>query len=306
MRTILTLALLVVLATVPAFAEDGEPTAAELAALILDGNAGEQMLVATWLKQADRDALVQVFKELRALKQKRAEPKPPARVMPTPSGEQHDVVNAQVRVIDVPAQAAVSFLGKHRPTEAKNTVPLTAAEAAAFLEAVAAREDVKVVSAPRITVYDKQKANVSVLNRVSYIRDFDVEVAKDGSTIADPVVDVIQEGTVIDLRPSVGTQTRSITCEFEGTFAMLKRPIPEFKTKVGEGQGHEVTIQIPELHVSRVRTTVTLPDGGWVLIGGPVRLEPKQGETVERVTLVHLRSLRIDGKFTKAPGLEAR
>ena len=276
------------LAAVPAYAGD-EPTPAELATMILGGNDAEHALVARWLEEADRATLKAVFKELRARKQQRVPSRVPPGFAPPPPPERK-LVNAEVRVIDVPAASAAAFLGNLRPTAEQQAVPLTADDAARLLRATDAREDVKLVSAPRVSVYDGQQANVSVLNQVSYVQDFDVEVKKDGGMIVIPIVQVIQEGTLIDFRPSLDAQGKTIALSFEGTFAAITRPIPEKEVELPGSLGHKVMVQLPELKVMRVKTTVTLPDGGWVLIGGGVLLEPAKGEIYERVTLVHLKT----------------
>ena len=55
------------------------------------------------------------------------------------------------------------------------------------------------------------------------------------------------------------------------TVALLTRPIATFSTSLASGPvtaSAPVVIQIPELQVSRVRTTVAMPDGGTLLLGG--------------------------------------
>lgn len=43
------------------------------------------------------------------------------------------------------------------------------------------------------------RANLSVTNQVAYVKDFDPEIAQ-GASVADPIVDVVSEGTVLDVR----------------------------------------------------------------------------------------------------------
>ncbi|MFQ5505064.1 MAG: hypothetical protein ACE5F1_09750 [Planctomycetota bacterium] len=54
------------------------------------------------------------------------------------------------------------------------------------------------------------RANISVVTQTSYIRDFDVEIAQ-AAAIADPVVDVIQSGVVLDVTVAGISWTRYIT-----------------------------------------------------------------------------------------------
>jgi type II secretory pathway component GspD/PulD (secretin) len=84
--------------------------------------------------------------------------------------------------------------------------------------------------------------------------------------VADPVVDVIRDGIVLDVRPTISADRRYITLELRPTLATLLRPIPTFTTSLGVGT--PVAIQTPQLTLQRIRTTITVPDGGSFVIGG--------------------------------------
>ncbi|MCC6575421.1 MAG: hypothetical protein IT462_16715 [Planctomycetes bacterium] len=135
----------------------------------------------------------------------------------------------------------------------------------AVLRAVRKRERATLLTAPRITVHNTQRAHVSVMNEIAYIRDFNTNVAT-GTAVADPVVDVIRDGIVLDVRPTVSADRRYITLELRPTLATVLRPIPTFTTSLGVGT--PVAIQTPQLTLQRIRTTITLPDGGSFVIGG--------------------------------------
>jgi type II secretory pathway component GspD/PulD (secretin) len=64
----------------------------------------------------------------------------------------------------------------------------------------------------------------------------------------------------------VSADRRFITMELRPTIAVLTRPMATFQTTLANGP--PVTIQLPELAIQRVRTTVTMPDGGTLLLGG--------------------------------------
>ncbi|MCG3182397.1 MAG: hypothetical protein ICCCNLDF_00459 [Planctomycetes bacterium] len=138
-------------------------------------------------------------------------------------------------------------------------------EVNAILRAVRKRERATMLTAPRITVHNTQRAHVSILNEVAYIRDFDTNTAT-GVAVADPVVDVIRDGIVLDVRPTISADRRYVTLELRPTLATLLRPIPTFTTSLGVGT--PVAIQTPQLTLQRIRTTITLPDGGSFVIGG--------------------------------------
>ncbi len=103
------------------------------------------------------------------------------------------------------------------------------------------------------------------VTNISFIQDFDVEIARDAA-IADPIVGVLQSGAVVAAQPvpSAGPGVYDVRIEH----AVLDGPIPVFTT--GLGMGSDVTIQLP-----RMRHHAT-----WVR----VRAEP--GQTVPLTTEV--------------------
>jgi type II secretory pathway component GspD/PulD (secretin) len=135
-----------------------------------------------------------------------------------------------------------------------------------ILRAVSKSERVELVTAPRVLVFNTARSNLTVMNQVAYVQDYDVEIAQ-AASIADPIIAVVQDGVILDVRPVVSADRRFVTLELRPTVAELKRPIRTLTTSLGVS-GNSVTIQLPELEVSRVRTSVPMPDGGTVLLGG--------------------------------------
>ncbi len=135
-----------------------------------------------------------------------------------------------------------------------------------ILRAVEKQEDAEVVNSQYLSVLDKERGHVAVINQTSYVRDFDVEVAQ-ASFIADPKVDVIQDGIVLDVQPVIQQDRKYIILNLNPTIAELSRPIPTFTTSLA-GSTLPVTLQLPNLRVTSFATTVRVPDGGTVLLGG--------------------------------------
>jgi general secretion pathway protein D len=128
------------------------------------------------------------------------------------------------------------------------------------------------LTAPSLTVYNTQRANITVVNQISFIEDFDVEVAQT-AFIADPVIGVIQDGLTLDVRPTVSNDRQFITLELRPTIADLVTPIQTFQTLLGAAIAiiaaqNPVTIQLPELNLKVAESTVRIPDRGSVLLGG--------------------------------------
>src|SRR5262249_36813609 len=71
-----------------------------------------------------------------------------------------------------------------------------------IVRAVEKTDKATLLTAPKITAYNTQQASIHVVSQTSYIQDFEVEVAQT-AFIADPVVGVVNDGLVFDVRPTV-------------------------------------------------------------------------------------------------------
>jgi type II secretory pathway component GspD/PulD (secretin) len=135
-----------------------------------------------------------------------------------------------------------------------------------LIRAVEKNLDATLVNAPRLTIYNRQRANLSIVNQVSYVKDYDVEVAQT-AFIADPLIDVVQDGLTLDVKPTVSYDRRYVQLELQPTVATLLRPIRTFETNLS-GLTTPVIIELPEVITRSAATTVTVPDHGFVVIGG--------------------------------------
>ena len=122
------------------------------------------------------------------------------------------------------------------------------------------------ISSPVVSVYNTQRAFVTVVNQVSFVQGFDVDVAN-AAFIADPNIGVVQEGIVLDVRPTISFDRKYVTLDVQATVANLVRPIREISTNLG-GNTDQVTFSLPQLDVEDAQTTVVVPDGGSVMLGG--------------------------------------
>lgn len=131
---------------------------------------------------------------------------------------------------------------------------------------VSKSENAVEITAPVISVYNTQRAFVTVVNQVSFVQDFEVDVATN-AFIADPVIGIAQEGIVLDVRPTISYDRKYITLDVQTTVAELERPFPSITTLLGPN-GSPVTFSVPTLQVQDAQTTVVVPDGGAVILGG--------------------------------------
>jgi len=135
----------------------------------------------------------------------------------------------------------------------------------AVLRAVQKSKQAEIIHAPHLTVFNGQRANIQNVEQITYLKDFEVEIAQ-GAVVADPVIDILRDGTILDVKPVVSADRRFITMEVRPTLAQVLEPIPLFETSLAVG--NEVEIQLPEIQIQRIRTTVTIPDGSTLMLGG--------------------------------------
>ena len=171
-----------------------------------------------------------------------------------------------------------SFLGDTGATDDANSDGLTNsgglslqwallddAEVEMILRAVQKSKRSEVVTQPSLMVYNATRATLTVANQVSYVSDFDVEIAQ-AASIAAPIVRVIMDGVFLDVTPVVSSDRRSVSIDLRPTVATLVRPVRTFQTSLGSGS--PVTIMLPEVELQKIRTRATVPDGGTLLVGG--------------------------------------
>jgi hypothetical protein len=122
-------------------------------------------------------------------------------------------------------------------------------------------ERVEVVTAPALLQLPCQRANISVLNQLAYVKGWQVRLVEPGGReIADPEIAVVQEGVVVDARTTplpgerFGLQLELSRCE-------LERPIPTRKIRISASTDEEVEIGEPEVKTASFAATVVLADG---------------------------------------------
>lgn len=133
------------------------------------------------------------------------------------------------------------------------------------LRAVEKTEQYELVNSQILSVNNTQRAYVTVINQQAYIQDFDVEVAQ-FQAVADPQINVLHEGVVLDVRPTIHHDRKYLTLEVQPTVAKIVG-LRTFSTTLG-GNTSSVDFQLPELEVQSVNTSAIIPDGGSILLGG--------------------------------------
>jgi type II secretory pathway component GspD/PulD (secretin) len=135
----------------------------------------------------------------------------------------------------------------------------------AILRAIEKTTQFQLVNSQMLSVHNTQRAYVTVINQQAFIQDFDVEVAQ-FQAVADPQINVLHEGVVLDVRPTIHHSRKYLTLEIQPTVAKVVA-LRTFSTTLG-GNTSPVDFQLPELEVQSVNTSAIIPDGGSILLGG--------------------------------------
>jgi len=114
--------------------------------------------------------------------------------------------------------------------------------------------------------------------------------------VADPQINILQEGIVLDVRPTIHHDRKYLTLEVQPTVAKVVA-LRNFSSTLG-GNTSPITFQLPELEVQSVFTTATIPDGGSLMLGGLSRVRSIE----RRAEVPWIAKIPIIGFFFKSEG----
>jgi general secretion pathway protein D len=186
-------------------------------------------------------------------------------------------------------------------------------EAYFLIQAAQGNTRSNVMQAPKVTLFNGQQAFVSDTRQRPFVTAV-VPVVGDFSAAQQPVITVLNEGTAVNVQAVVSNDRRFVRLtlvpffsqigrveqfQFEGSRSTKSKSsdeksgadvdIPGVNGLAGltngaaasaelEVQSNGTTIQLPEFLFTTVTTTVSVPDGGTVLLGGIKRLREGRNE----------------------------
>ena len=156
----------------------------------------------------------------------------------------------------------------------------------ALLSAVLKRRKGSILVAPRLTCFNTQRANFQAVTNYNYVR----RIAADGM----PEIGNVPDGIIFDIQPFVSADRRYITLVLQPQLRSLVDKdfqsksfwfsgIPDDPNDPGAIDQLIDTplrvVNLPETYLWSVATTVTIPDGGTLLIGGLSKVYERSGES---------------------------
>ncbi len=181
-----------------------------------------------------------------------------ASIPPFEEAEHTDaIVSIEMRLFELPTEAARELFGSEGMPQ---VYAVATAESGALLKALLDEGRARVVSSPRLTCFDRQRANITVITQHAYVSGFDVNDSK-GARVLDPVVETVSDGLVLALKPEI--KEGKITLELNLAEAELVKPIAEGEVKL---DGATIKLQLPVLHVQTLATKANVEDGGTIMV----------------------------------------
>lgn len=153
-----------------------------------------------------------------------------------------------------------------RFTKARIGAFLNEAQVEQVLRAVQADQTTTMVSAPRMTLFNGQRAFVKVAQSKAYVQDYTTIQTADGGTRYEPVVGDIDTGLMLDLTAAVSADRKYATLTLHPRISALKKM--NDMPWSGRPAGSNLTVQVPDSTTTEAQTTASVRDGDTILLGG--------------------------------------
>ncbi|MEE8389289.1 MAG: hypothetical protein V3S14_00625 [Anaerolineae bacterium] len=133
-------------------------------------------------------------------------------------------------------------------------------------------------TAPRITLFNGQRAYISLSMEETYVSGTESQVG-DNSTAQDVETETVTSGTVLDVEATVSADRRYVTMTIRPQVSTtdLTNQVNINPLATDYWEQAPIYITLPSITTQDLQTTVSVPDGGTLLLGGQ-----KLSTTVER------------------------
>ena len=179
--------------------------------------------------------------------------------------------NAGTLVTGVPGNLSESAVNPMLGTQF--TAFLDNFRASILLRATQMRNDVHALTAPNLTLFNGQRAFVQVSTNQTYVAQLTPIVAA-GAVGYQPTPGTVFSGVVLDVQATVTADRRYVTMTVVPVLSRIASIATlDFQTTVVPIEGGTPTLvsaplQLPEVEITQIATTVTVPDKGTLLLGG--------------------------------------
>ena len=169
-----------------------------------------------------------------------------------------------------------------------------------FLQAVQGDNRTNVMQAPKVTMFDGQFASINDFASRPFVMGLQ-PVVGDFAVAQQPIIVILNDGTTLNVQSVVSQDKRYVRMTLAPSFTRIEDADRQFtftgtrtsrtgtsvigpdgKPTTDRNNEEEVisgsTVQLPTLGQTSVNTTVNVPDGGTILLGGIKRLQEGRNE----------------------------
>ncbi|QDS91281.1 Bacterial type II and III secretion system protein [Roseimaritima multifibrata] len=172
-------------------------------------------------------------------------------------------------------------------------------EAFFFIQAAQGDNRTNVMQAPKVTLFDGQSASIQDVSQRPFVTSIS-PVVGDFAVAQQPIIVVLNEGTELNVQAVVSDDKRFVRLTLVPFFSQIgdvdtftytgssttrsssTTTDPDTGEPVEEDEDERITqgstVQLPTFAFTSVNTTVSVPDGGTILLGGIKRLREGRGE----------------------------
>jgi len=200
-------------------------------------------------------------------------------------GQRNFTSNLGIPFTQGSASAAIPFNGVANAGATFGISFLSDLEMYLFLTAAQGDARNNIVQAPKVTTFNGAAATIVNQQQQNYIQTL-TPIVGAGAVAFQPQVGVLPDGVQLSVTPVVSSDRRyvrvSLAPQFTTVDSLTTLTFPAAAVG-GGGLGGQATalnttIQLPQITTTTINTTVTVPDGGTVLLGGVKRLREQRLE----------------------------
>jgi general secretion pathway protein D len=134
-----------------------------------------------------------------------------------------------------------------------------------LIRATQADQRTTTLNAPRLMIRNGWPGFIVIAQQQAYVADFEPVVAEQVG-LPNPVIGVLTTGTTLSVTPTVSADRKYVRLDLEPADSTGR--LQDFQVSTGSFTAGSATIQQPIIQLRLLRTSVTVPDGATVLLGG--------------------------------------
>ncbi len=159
-----------------------------------------------------------------------------------------------------------------------------------FLEAVQGDQRSNIMQAPKLTLFNGQTATLTVGDAQSFVTNVSVVQLANGNFAFNPVVTAVPTGVTVTMNAVISADRRYVRMDMSpslfniapGPINLFPVVVPIFPTVTIDNPSNPILftqfIQTPTITSVTINTSVAVPDGGTVILGGVKRLSEARSE----------------------------